>query len=386
MILGIDASNLHHGGGVTHLVEFLNASNPDKHGFSKIIVWACKNTLEQIEDKPWLKKTYDPVLDRNIFFRTYWQRFILKKKAVNENCDVLFVPGGRDASRFRPFVTMSRNLLPFEYDEMKRFGFSALFFKNIILRISQSRTFKRADGVIFLTQYARCSVMRVVKKFQGKLITIPHGVNSKFLYPPRSQYNINQYTINNPYRILYVSIVDMYKHQWYVADAVAKIRSSGLPVCIEFVGKSYLPALKRLKKTLKKIVNSNDFIVYRGNIPYRELPLKYKNADMIVFASSCENMPNILLEGMAAGLPIACSDRGPMPEILGNAGIFFNPENSEDIEKAILSLIKSPEIRYEKALESYNRALKYSWQRCANDTLSFLSQFANKTVNGKIIN
>ena len=56
------------------------------------------------------------------------------------------------------------------------------------------------------------------------------------------------------------------------------------------------------------------------------LPEHLREAELFVFASSCENLPNILIEGMAAGLPIACSRRPPMPEVLGDAGESFDPE------------------------------------------------------------
>ncbi len=83
-------------------------------------------------------------------------------------------------------------------------------------------------------------------------------------------------------------------------------------------------------------------------------------------------MPNILLEGMAAGLPIACSDRGPMPEVLGDAGVYFNPEDPASIAKAIRHLIESPELREQKAQAAFQRAQQYSWARCAEETFGFL--------------
>ena len=53
------------------------------------------------------------------------------------------------------------------------------------------------------------------------------------------------------------------------------------------------------------------------------------DANLFVFASSCENMPNTLVEAMAIGLPIACSDRGPMPEVLRDGGVYFDPEDCD---------------------------------------------------------
>ncbi len=51
MILGIDASNLRRGGGITHLVEVLKAAKPQDYGFTKVIVWSGSSTLDQIKDK-----------------------------------------------------------------------------------------------------------------------------------------------------------------------------------------------------------------------------------------------------------------------------------------------------------------------------------------------
>ena len=84
-------------------------------------------------------------------------------------------------------------------------------------------------------------------------------------------------------------------------------------------------------------------------------------------------MPNILLEMMISGLPIACSNKGPMPEVLGKAGIYFSPEKPEDIIHALRKLIESPLLRMELAQASYERALVYSWQRCADETFRFIA-------------
>ena len=92
-------------------------------------------------------------------------------------------------------------------------------------------------------------------------------------------------------------------------------------------------------------------------------------------ASSCENQPIILLETMAAGLPIASSSRGPMPEVLGDAGLYFDPERPEDIASTLRQLICAPELRQILAERSYRRASSYSWKTCAAETFSFLAAF-----------
>ncbi len=116
-----------------------------------------------------------------------------------------------------------------------------------------------------------------------------------------------------------------------------------------------------------------------GAVPYSALTIHYEEADVCVFASSCENMPNILLEGMASGLPIACSRRGPMPEVLGDAGMYFDPESAVDIARALRELIDSPALRTRLAQASFDRAQVYSWTRCASETFDFLAKLTAST-------
>lgn len=377
MIVGIDASNIRHGGGVTHLVEVLRAARPEAAGISQVIVWAGATTLRQIEDRPWLVKSHLAVLDENAFFRrALWQRFSLTMESQSARCDVLFVPGGSYAGSFRPVVSMSRNLLPFEWSELARFGWSWLALKLCLLRIAQAATLRHADGVIFLTRYARDVVTRAIGSVSGKAVIIPHGIDDRFILPPKRQLPISQYSVDRPLRLLYVSIVDMYKHQWHVAEAVSELRKNDIPVVLNLVGPAYPPALRRLTAALKRVDPAGQFIHYVGAVPHAELHTQYAEADLCVFASSCENMPNILLEGMASGLPIACSKRGPMPEVLGDSGVYFDPESPADIARALRELIDSPALRERLAQASFDRARIYSWNRCAGETFKFLAQVA----------
>lgn len=376
MILGIDASNIRSGGGVTHLMELLRAANPLVHGFAQVIVWSGHATLRQIEDRPWLVKAHLPVLDKGLLHRSLWQRFRLSNLARAAGCDLLFVPGGSYAGSFCPMVTMSQNLLPFEWTELWRFGWSWMTLKWLLLRWTQTSSFRHANGVIFLTQYAQGIVFKITGDLPCKTVIVPHGIRDLFSCPPRKQQTLDRYSIDQPFRILYVSIVDMYKHQWHVVEAVARLRRSGLPIVLDLVGPSYPPALERLNRALAKHDPKAEFVRYAGAVPHNEMHLRYTQADLALFASSCETFGQIVTEAMSAGLPIACSNRSAMPELLGNAGVYFDPENPEDIANAVKRLIESPELRTEKAWAAFERVRQYSWQRCADETFSFLRDIA----------
>jgi glycosyltransferase involved in cell wall biosynthesis len=376
MTIGIDASNLRGGGGVTHLVELLRAVNPEQADIERIVIWGGRSTLKAVEDRPWLEKRNPTVLDKGLLQRTLWQRFALSKAAREARCCVLFVPGGSYAGSFHPVVTMSRNMLPFEIGELKRYGWSLFTLKMLLLRLTQSRSYRKADGLIFLTKYARNFVLSITGKLQGKICTIPHGLNPRFTRVPKQQRSILDYDDTSPFRVLYVSIIDLYKHQWNVVEAIAALRKQGFPLVLDLVGPAYPPALKRLNETIGRFDAAKAWVNYHGAIPFNELHLCYGKADLGLFASSCENMPNILLETMASGLPIACSNRGPMPEVLGAAGAYFDPEKPEDIARSVKTLIESPRLRSELAQLSYQKAQQYSWRRCAEETCQFLVSVA----------
>ena len=374
MILGIDASNIRNGGGVTHLTEVLNAAQPQKYGFSKIIVWGNHSTLHKIQEQPWLTKQAEAFLEGNLIQRAFWQKFELDRLVEKYQCELLYVPGGTYSGRLQNVVSMSQNLLPFERSEATRYGVSLKALKFSLLRWTQSNTFRTSKGVIFLSKYAKNIVLNHIEDFNGQSEIIPHGISQIFYCPPRSQYNINTYTFQNPFKIIYISRIDAYKHQWSVAQAVGTLRERGYPIQLQLIGSnSDKNSIKKLNRIIKKYDPKASFIKVVGSIPYDRLPDFYHNSDIGVFASSCENLPNILLENMASGLPIACSRKGPMPEILKENGVYFDPERPQEIADALEQLIVSPGLRQKMALEAFHESQVYSWEKCADDTFSFLA-------------
>ena len=84
MRLGIDASNIRVGGGLKHLKELLRSVEIGKFDIEKIVIWSCKTTLKDIEEKPWLKKCSEPVMEQNYLQRALWQYKKLNVELVNK--------------------------------------------------------------------------------------------------------------------------------------------------------------------------------------------------------------------------------------------------------------------------------------------------------------
>lgn len=157
---------------------------------------------------------------------------------------------------------------------------------------------------------------------------------------------------------------------------MGRLRAQGLAVSVSFVGSSYEPALRRLRRVMHRWDPCAGYIWYHGRIAFEELHKLYHEADGFVFASTCENMPNILLEAMAAGLSIACSNRGPMPEVLGDAGVYFDPEDLGSPTQSLLSLLKDRKLREDLAWRAYARAQQFTCELCARETFDFIVEVA----------
>lgn len=373
LIIGVDATNIRRGGGRTHMTELLNAADPVRDGFAEVFVWGSKETLHKFPQHAWLKKKWLPALDGNLIRRTLWQKFSLGKAARSLNCDVLFVPGGSFSTDFRPVVTMNQNILPFEWRELWRYGFSPMTLKLILLRIVQTLSFRRAEGVIFLTDYAKRGVLQVTGPLSGETRVIPHGLNSRFLISDDVLAQREPCVKGEPIRLIYVSTIDQYKHQWNVVDAVATVRMvSGLDLRLDLIGPSYAPALKRLNAAINERDPHREWVHYHGTIDYQNLNSLYERADIGIWASSCETFGLILLEMMGAGIPVVSSDRGPMPEILRDAGMYFDPQKTESLIAALLELLASEERINALAMKAHKNVKAFSWERCAADTFGFL--------------
>lgn len=372
MILGIDASTPGSGGAKRHLIELLKAYDTTKHQFEKIKIWGVQSLLDELPNNEYIIKISHPLLNGNFVKRTIWQ-FFYRDKSIKNECDILFSPFGTYIGKIRPYVSMSRNMLVFDKNERKRFGFSLTRLKLKLLFYTQKKSFNGSAGIVFLSTHAQSTINRYVKLQNINTKVIHHGVSKSFDSIPKNQHPLESYNFEKPYKFLYVSTIWVYKHPWNIALAIKNLRNQGYPISLTIIGNSeQKSAGDRLAKIIKEVNTPIKMVSWHQKIGLSEIAEYYKKSDAFIFASTCENMPNILIEAMASGLPIACSSYNPMPEFLIDGGLYFNPENISSIEDTIKSMIVTPTLRAELAKKSYNYSKKFSWDKCADETLSFI--------------
>jgi glycosyltransferase involved in cell wall biosynthesis len=371
IVVGIDASRNRSGGAIRHLVGILGSGDPRAHGVKEVHVWSYDALLRALPNANWLVKHSPKDLKGSLLRQAWWQRRSLANEARVHGVDIVLNTDAGTISRVHPAVTMSRDMTQYEPGEMRRYRkLSWSWLRNAALRHVQAWSLRDADGVIFLTQYAA----KVIQRSTGPLprvAVIPHGVGSGFR---RARTSVGFVGRGRPAQCLYVSQADVYKHQWHVVRAVADLRRRGHDVVLVLAGGGAGPAQKRLDEEIARSDPAGAFVKQVGAVAPDRLPTLLADSDIFVFASSCENMPNTLVEGMAAGLPIASSDRGPMPEVLRDGGTYFDPEDPVSIASAIETLLVDHQIRTQLAKRAMELSREYSWERCAMETWAFLRE------------
>ena len=131
-------------------------------------------------------------------------------------------------------------------------------------------------------------------------------------------------------------------------------------------------------KTLEGLVSDlgleND-VVFTGPI-FEELPVVYNLADLFIFPSHYEAFGAVPLEAMACGIPVVTSDRGGLPEVVGDAAIQTCPTDITALADAMAQVLTKEELRDAMIQKGLERTRLFSWDRCATEHLKIYEELA----------
>jgi glycosyltransferase involved in cell wall biosynthesis len=310
---------------------------------------------------------------RHRCLRYLWHLWVYPRLARQYQPDIEFYPSGnlRDLMRHPQSVTVCHNLLPFDETEINRYTGER---RDSWLRHRkrQGHMFERSSGVIFLSEHSRQVVTRQFPRIRNTRV-IAHGIDDTFRRTtPRC------YELANRIQILYVSPVYHYKHQCEVVQAVGILRmKTKLDIQLRLVGGGAEEDMQALRRTLDDC-GGEQFCHLLPFLSGKAVLKEFTDADMFVFASTCETFGITLVEAMGSRLPIACSNQSGLSKILRNAGVYFDPANIESIVDALRQLITDATLRQACGEQAYRYSLDYTWERCASETVAFLKQIAGK--------
>jgi glycosyltransferase involved in cell wall biosynthesis len=363
------------GGSQTYLFHLLRHLDPA----SELEVFLLVPASQVVEPHPRVTRLTPPRLSGRVAVRTAWERTVLPRVLRRLGVRVLFCPGGlvvTSPPQGCGVVTMSRNMLPFDPLQRAKYPLGRARVRNWLLERVMLRSMAGADRVIFVSDYARSMIAARLPHRRHTFSTIPHGLSEHFRAPsapPRPRF-----VPDGPY-LLYVSSFEPYKGQMEVVEGYALLRRMRpTPEKLVLAGINDTPYGRAVRGRVAELGLEDD-VHFTGNVPYAELPGVYAHATATVFASECENCPNILLESLGGGRPLLVSDRPPMPEFGGDAPVYFDPASPQDFVRKAAALLDDPDAMEAAAARSRARAGFYDWKRTAEQTWQVIEQLARQS-------
>jgi glycosyltransferase involved in cell wall biosynthesis len=130
---------------------------------------------------------------------------------------------------------------------------------------------------------------------------------------------------------------------------------------------------------IHRVIGASPFredILTPGFIPTEDLPDLYSGADLFVFPSLFEGFGMPILEAMASGVPVACSDVSSLPEVAGDAAVLFDPGREASMAEAMGKLLDGGPLREEMIRKGLQRSEASSWAAATRRTLEVLEEVA----------
>lgn len=374
MKIVINAFSARQGGGQTYLINLLSHLPDDPH--LELEVFAPSRL--KLPDRHAIRRVNSHWPTENPLSRALWERWILPKYLEKTRADVLFCPGGLVVTKVPKgckVVTMFRNMTPFDPVAMKAIPVGLQWLRQHMLRRLMLSSMSEADLTIFISEYARHVIEKLIRV--PNAITIPHGISDAFR-AREAALPSPEAAGPQPY-LLYVSKLDSYKHHHEVVRAF-----SMLPEQLRYkyrlilIGEAEGAPAERLRSFISKLGLGNSILLL-GAVSYCELPAFYQNATANLFASSCENCPNIMLEALAAGRPLLASNVAPMPEFGGQNIGYFSPFDPRSIAAAMRQVLEDESVAMHWAEGARKQGSLYNWSKTARQTWSAIYDLVKGT-------
>ncbi len=239
------------------------------------------------------------------------------------------------------------------------------------LQITVARTVRRAAKIITVSEFSRDAILRAYDIKYEKVHVIPNAANPDFrpVGRERARNNVRQRLGFDAPFVLSVGDLQPRKNHIGLITAFAKLLNNypHLRHHVVFAGKETWYAAK--VREAARHSGYADRIHFTGFVSDAELLDLYNACECFAFPSFYEGFGLPILEAMACGRAVACSNTASMPEVADGAGLMFNPHDSNDIAHALRDILIDPELRGRLERLGIQRAASFTWQKSARATL-----------------
>ena len=262
-------------------------------------------------------------------------------------------------------VTTIHDLIPLRFpDHAPQSRKSRLMplFKKIL-----HETGKRSTRIATVSHVSADDIAALLQVPREKIDVIHNGVSPDFTPsdPPTGAFHAQR----DHLELVYVGRADPYKNIERLLYVVHDLQHTHqCPTRLTLVGAPD-PRYPEPEHCIEKL-GLQDSVRWTGFVMDPELLQYIRNADVMVHASRYEGFGLQIIEAMACGIPVVCSNGGSLPEVAGDAAILVPPDDTSAYSQAILALRDNPEERKQRIAAGLINASRFSWQKTAHATIA----------------
>lgn len=268
----------------------------------------------------------------------------------------------------KPFVVTIHDLVLRKFPTRRASTLNPFLYwlKNLAYRLVVYLAIKRAKKIIAVSNYTKKDILKYFKVKPEKIEVVYEGAPARRDSPSDTVLVSEGLSLPKPY-ILYVGNAYPHKNLERLILSFKKlIEDKQIDCQLVLVGE--LDYFYQRLREMSSVVPSGK-IIFTDFVSDKELTSLYQNASLYVFPSLGEGFGLPPLEAMAFGLPVVCSRATCLPEVLGQAVVYFDPENIEEMAEKIKQVLKDKQLQEKLIVQGFKRIQKYQWSKMAQETL-----------------
>lgn len=236
----------------------------------------------------------------------------------------------------------------------------------------EKKFFPRVRTIIVASSESRRVLVEEYGVPESKVEVVPLGVAPRFLEAVAARDAAGRAAgaaagNGSPPRLLYAGLMIRRKGLRALVDALPMVRDAGLPFRATLAGDG--PEREMLRARAARL-GVGGLVEFPGRVDDEDLIDLYRAADLFVFPSQKEGFGLVLVEAMACGLPVVASAAPPIPEVVGDAGVYFRPGDPASLAAVLIGILRDREARQRLGSLGQRRVREhFLWSRIAERTL-----------------
>ena len=259
------------------------------------------------------------------------------------------------------FVVTVHDLFPFQFPEIH----SGLVPRSVNQMLMRNAV-RRAERIITPSRATALAVKQNFPEAADRVLSIPEAADDRFdsrREPDGEAAWQMRLGIRPPY-VFYLGQWKAYKNLPILLEAFAAVRRTHPNVQLVIAGDD--PRHAEVRAQAAALPEGS--VVLPGRLPESAVPDLYRGAAMLVLPSRAEGFGLPVIEAMACGVPVICSDLPVLREIADGVAVFCDPNDSAAFANAITAMLDAPDERTRRQL-GIERARSFTWKRAARQTV-----------------